>query len=212
MSKGGKSAIYRRTAKRFLDLLIVFAAAPIVLPLVALIALWILVSLGKPVLFRQQRPGLNARPFTLLKFRTMTTERDSNGSFLSDEARLTRTGAFLRRLSLDELPQLGNVLKGDMSLVGPRPLLIQYLDRYTPEQARRHEVKPGITGWAQANGRNALTWEAKFDLDVWYIDNWSLRLDVQILCSTVFQVVKRKDISQPGHATSEEFLGNSTSV
>jgi len=164
--------------------------------------------MGRPVLFKQMRPGLNAKPFYMYKFRTMTNEKDEQGNPLSDEQRLTRLGRFLRSTSLDELPELFNVLKGDMSLVGPRPLLMQYLARYTPEQARRHEVKPGITGWAQVNGRNAITWEEKFALDVWYVDNWSLWLDIKILAMTVVKVFKREGISAKGEATMPEFMGN----
>lgn len=159
-------------------------------------------------MFRQQRPGLGGRPFWLLKFRTMTDACDACGNLLPDAARLTSFGLFLRATSLDELPELFNVLKGDMSLVGPRPLLMQYLERYTPEQARRHEVRPGITGWAQVNGRNAITWEEKFRLDVWYVDNWSLWLDIKIIAMTIWKILKREGISQPGEATMEEFIGN----
>jgi len=162
-------------------------------------------ELGRPVLFRQVRPGLHGKPFMMYKFRTMTEERDAEGRLLPDEKRLTSFGAWLRSWSLDELPELFNVLKGDMSLVGPRPLLMEYLDRYTPEQFRRHEVKPGITGWAQINGRNAISWEEKFKLDVWYVDNWSLWLDMKIIALTFWKVIKREGINQPGHATMEEF-------
>ncbi|HDR15771.1 MAG TPA: sugar transferase [Desulfobacteraceae bacterium] len=177
-------------------------------PLIIVIGVMVRFLLGSPVLFRQERPGLQGRPFHLIKFRTMTDDRDAIGNLLSDQKRLTRFGRFLRALSLDELPELFNVLKGDMSLVGPRPLLMQYLDRYTPEQARRHEVKPGITGWAQVNGRNAITWEEKFKLDLWYVDNWSLRLDLKILWMTMAKILKREGISQPGQATMEEFMGS----
>jgi len=159
------------------------------------------------VLFRQQRPGLHGQPFTLYKFRTMTDARDAQGNLLPDAQRLMPLGRFLRSTSLDELPELFNVFKGDMSLVGPRPLLMRYLDRYTPEQMRRHEVKPGITGWAQVNGRNAVTWEQKFALDVWYVSNVSLWLDMKIIALTVWKVFKREGISQPGHATAQEFTG-----
>ena len=176
-------------------------------PILAVIALLVRLKLGSTVLFRQQRPGLHGKPFTLYKFRTMTNARDADGNLLPDAERLTNFGRFLRRTSLDELPELINVLKGDMSLVGPRPLLIQYLQRYTPEQARRHETRPGITGWAQINGRNALSWEEKFHLDVWYVDNVSLWLDLKILFLTVWKVLRREGISQTGHATMEEFLG-----
>jgi sugar transferase EpsL len=171
------------------------------------VALWVRVTLGRPVLFRQQRPGLDGRIITVHKFRTMTRARDGAGELLPDEARLTRTGRILRALSLDELPQLWDVLRGTLSLVGPRPLLPEYLPLYTPEQARRHEAKPGLTGWAQVKGRNALTWEEKFALDVWYVDHRSVWLDVKILWLTVVQVIKREGISQDGRATMERFRG-----
>jgi lipopolysaccharide/colanic/teichoic acid biosynthesis glycosyltransferase len=162
---------------------------------------------GRPVLFRQIRPGYKGKPFTIYKFRTMTNQRDRSGNLLPDEARLTRLGRFLRSTSLDEIPELINILKGEMSWVGPRPLLMQYLDRYTAEQARRHDVLPGITGWAQINGRNALTWKDKFNFDVWYVDHWSLSLDIKILLLTLWKVITREGINQPGHATAEEFMG-----
>ena len=168
-------------------------------------AILVRIKLGSPVLFEQRRPGLYGKPFILLKFRTMTDERDANGELLPDAVRLTSFGKALRRYSLDELPQLFNVIKGDMSLVGPRPLLMEYLDYYTPMQARRHEVKPGITGWAQVNGRNAISWEEKFALDVWYVDNCSFILDLKILWMTFLKVVKSEGISQPGQATMEKF-------
>lgn len=174
----------------------------------AVLALLVGWKMGTPVLFRQQRPGKNGRLFTLLKFRTMTDERDDRGVLLPDQRRLTSLGLFLRRTSLDELPELVNVLRGDMSLVGPRPLLVRYLDRYTPEQARRHEVRPGITGWAQINGRNAISWEQKFRLDVWYVDHHTLWLDLKILAITVWNVIRRKGISANDHATMHEFMGN----
>lgn len=195
--------------KRLFDVIGAGCALLLVAPLLALIALLVRFTIGAPVVFHQQRPGLHGQPFTLYKFRTMTDARDENGNLLPDAERLTRIGRFLRRTSLDELPEFFNVLKGDMSLVGPRPLLMQYLDRYTPEQARRHEVRPGITGWAQINGRNALSWEEKFALDVWYVDNHSLILDVKILLMTVVKVLKREDISQEGQATMQEFIGES---
>ncbi len=194
--------------KRLFDLLVTLPALLVLAPFLLLLALLIRIRLGAPILFRQQRPGLRGRPFTLYKFRTMTGARDAQGHLLPDAERLTAFGRFLRNFSLDELPGLFNVLKGDMSLVGPRPLLMQYLDRYTPEQARRHEVRPGITGWAQVNGRNALTWEEKFVLDVWYVDHPSLWLDVKILARTAWQVLKREGISQSGHATMPEFVGS----
>jgi lipopolysaccharide/colanic/teichoic acid biosynthesis glycosyltransferase len=156
------------------------------------------------------RPGLHGKPFVMLKFRTMTDQRDANGELLPDDLRLTRFGKWLRSTSLDELPELFNVLKGEMSLVGPRPLLMEYLPRYTPEQARRHEVKPGITGWAQVNGRNALSWEEKFQLDVWYVDHWNLWLDMKILLLTIWKVLKREGISAEGSATMPVFTGNAS--
>jgi sugar transferase EpsL len=159
------------------------------------------------VLFRQQRPGLHGQIFTIYKFRTMTDACNEQGHLLSDAERLTPFGRFLRSSSLDELPELWNVLRGDMSLVGPRPLLVQYLDRYTPQQARRHEVRPGVTGWAQVNGRNALSWEQKFDMDVWYVNHVSLTLDLRIIGATIGKIIKREGISQPGQATAEEFMG-----
>jgi sugar transferase EpsL len=171
------------------------------------IAVMVRLKIGSPVLFWQVRPGLHGRPFTIYKFRTMTDARDEDGNLLPDGARLTRLGRFLRKTSMDELPEFFNVIKGDMSIVGPRPLLMQYLDRYTPEQARRHEVKPGITGWAQVNGRNAISWEDKFKLDVWYVDNWSLWLDLKIIVMTIWKILGREDINQPGQATAEEFKG-----
>nr|WP_277927928.1 sugar transferase [Nostoc punctiforme] len=180
-----------------------------VAPLLLGVAIAIYLRMGSPVVFIQPRPGKNARIFNFYKFRTMTNECDAQGNLLADEKRLTALGKFLRQTSLDELPQLWNVLKGDMSFVGPRPLLVKYLDLYTPQQARRHEVKPGITGWAQVNGRRTLDrfWDKKFELDVWYIDRWSLWLDLKILLMTVWQVIQRKSISQEGHVTSEEFTG-----
>lgn len=176
-------------------------------PALIAIAFAVRAIMGKPVLFRQTRPGLHGKPFTIYKFRTMKDTRDDNGNILPDEARLTRFGDFLRSTSLDELPELINVLKGDMSLVGPRPLLMDYLDRYSPEQARRHEVKPGITGWAQVNGRNALSWREKFEHDVWYVDNRSGLLDIKILWLTIVKVLMREGISAQGHATMPPFTG-----
>ena len=174
-------------------------------PVLISIAWLVRIKHGSPILFRQQRPGLHGNSFTLYKFRTMTDACDADGNLLPDAERLTSFGRFLRRTSLDELPELFNVLKGDMSLVGPRPLLMHYLELYTPEQARRHEVRPGITGWAQIHGRNAVSWEEKFRLDVWYVDNVSLWLDLKILFLTVWKVVKREGISQEGHATMPQF-------
>jgi len=173
-----------------------------------IIACIVRITMGKPVLFVQQRPGFHGAPFYLYKFRTMKNTQNSMGSPLPDEIRLTATGRILRKLSLDELPQLFNVLKGDLSFVGPRPLLMEYLPRYSAEQARRHEVKPGITGWAQVNGRNAITWEEKFTLDVWYVDHQSILLDIRIIFMTIWKILKREGINQPGHTTMEEFLGS----
>lgn len=198
----------RRTVKRFMDLLVALPAAVLLAPLSLAIAAAIRLQIGKPVMFRQLRPGKDGRPFTLLKFRTMTAACDARGNLLPDGQRLTRLGGFLRSASLDELPQLWNVVRGDMSLVGPRPLLMEYLPRYTPQQARRHQVLPGITGWAQVSGRNALSWEEKFELDTWYVDHWSLALDMTILWQTGWRVITREGISQQGHATMEEFLGS----
>ncbi|WP_243028301.1 sugar transferase [Thermus albus] len=194
--------------KRLLDIVGASFALLVFGPLMLYIALRIWMQIGRPVLFRQVRPGLHGKPFVMYKFRTMTQERDAEGRLLPDEKRLTPLGRFLRQYSLDELPEFINVLKGDMSLVGPRPLLMEYLDRYTAEQARRHEVKPGITGWAQVNGRNALSWEEKFRLDVWYVDNWNLLLDLKILLLTLVKVLRREGINAPGHATMPEFRGS----
>lgn len=194
--------------KRLCDILLAVAALLVLAPVLVLIACAVAVNLGRPVLFRQQRPGQYGKPFVLLKFRTMTDARDNGGYLLSDSRRLTRFGRFLRSTSLDELPELINVLSGNMSLVGPRPLLMQYLDYYTPEQARRHNVKPGITGWAQVNGRNLLSWEEKFRLDTWYVDNMSIWLDIRILCLTVWKVLQRDGINESGQTTMTEFRGS----
>jgi sugar transferase EpsL len=176
-------------------------------PVIAVTALAIRITMGGPVFFRQARPGLGGRPFTMIKFRTMANAHDASGRPLPDGQRLTRTGRLLRSTSLDELPELWNVLVGDMSLVGPRPLLTAYLDRYSPEQARRHDVKPGVTGWAQINGRNAISWDEKFDLDLWYVDHRSTWLDLRILFATVRQVIWRKGINSAEAATMPEFTG-----
>ncbi len=194
--------------KRLFDLLIAIAGLMLLSPVLLLIALLVLIAHGQPILFRQQRPGYKGRPFWIYKFRTMTDARDADGNLLPDAERLTPLGRFLRATSLDELPELFNVLRGEMSLVGPRPLLMEYLERYTPEQARRHEVLPGITGWAQVNGRNAITWEDKFRLDVWYVDHWSFWLDIKILLITLWKVITGEGVSQPGHATTERFMGS----
>jgi sugar transferase EpsL len=200
-------SLYPHLGKKLFDLLLGLPALIILSPLYCFIALTVRGRIGRPLLFRQVRPGLHGKLFGLLKFRTMTEDRDHQGNLLPDEKRLTRLGRFLRSTSLDELPELFNVVKGEMSLVGPRPLLMQYLDRYTPEQARRHEVKPGITGWAQVNGRNAITWEDKFKLDLWYVDHVSFWLDLKIIAMTIGKILTREGISQPGHATAEEFMG-----
>lgn len=193
--------------KRIFDLIAAGTALVVLLPMIMAIGSAVRLRIGSPVLFRQKRPGLGGKPFTILKFRTMTDAVDSGGRLLPDAARLTPLGRFLRGTSMDELPELVNVLRGEMSIVGPRPLLMQYLERYTPEQARRHAVKPGITGWAQVNGRNAISWEEKFRLDLWYVENWSLRLDIRIIAMTVFKILGRENINQPGQATMEEFMG-----
>lgn len=193
--------------KRIFDLLLTVPGLILISPVLAVIAIAVRIALGSPVLFRQRRPGLMARPFVLYKFRTMSDELDAEGNPMPDAVRLTRLGRLLRSFSLDELPELLNVIKGEMSLVGPRPLLMRYLERYSAEQARRHDVLPGITGWTQVNGRNANTWEQKFEYDVWYVDHWSVRLDVKILLITLWKVLTREGISQPGQATAEEFMG-----
>lgn len=198
----------KRCSDLFLSILLFGFFAPILISVLILIR----IKLGKPVLFKQQRAGLKGRPFYVYKFRTMTDKRDEHGNLLPDEKRLTKLGRILRKYSLDELPQLWNVIKGDMSLVGPRPLPVEYLPLYTPEQARRHEVRPGITGWAQVNGRNAISWEEKFALDVWYVDHRSFWLDLKILWMTLIKVFKAEGISQPGHATMPEFRGRRKDV
>ncbi len=194
-------------AKRLLDLILTSLGLILLAPILILVAVAVRVDLGAPILFRQTRPGYRGKPFCIFKFRTMRETRDADGNLLPDDQRLTQLGRFLRSLSLDELPELINVLRGEMSLVGPRPLLMQYLERYTPEQARRHNALPGITGWAQINGRNILDWEERFKLDVWYVDHWSFWLDIKILLVTLWKVLKREGISQPGHVSAEEFKG-----
>ncbi|HNT55575.1 MAG TPA: sugar transferase [Anaerolineaceae bacterium] len=195
-------------AKRILDLVLTLPAMLILLPLMGFITLLIWLLDGRPIFFRQPRPGYRGEIFTLTKFRTMRCDVDTNGVPLPDGRRLTRLGRILRATSLDELPEFFQVISGRMSLVGPRPLLTAYLDRYSPEQARRHDVLPGITGWAQVNGRNALSWEDKFKLDVWYVDHWSVGLDLKILALTIWKTLKREGVSQPGQATAEEFKGS----
>jgi sugar transferase EpsL len=203
-----KNTFYARYGKRLFDLLLTIPGFVAISPLLGIIALLVRLQLGSPVLFRQVRPGLHGKPFTIYKFRTITDARDKNGNLFPDAHRLTKLGRFLRSTSLDELPELLNVTKGDMSLVGPRPLLMQYLDRYTSEQARRHEAKPGLIGWAQMNGRNAITWEEKFQLDVWYVDHCSVWMDLRIILLTLLKVVRREGIAAEGAATMPEFMGS----
>lgn len=201
--------VIKQTTKRGFDVVLAGTALVVLSPLLVSLACLIRYKLGGPVLFRQCRPGLNGKPFELMKFRTMTSVCNQHGELLPDELRLTKFGQWLRSTSLDELPELINVFKGDMSLVGPRPLLMQYLPLYTAEQNQRHLVRPGITGWAQINGRNLLSWEAKFDLDVWYVKHWSIWLDLRIIFLTLVKVVRREGISQPGNATATVFRGSS---
>ncbi len=194
-------------SKRLLDLSIALISLIILSPLMILIGILVAVFLGRPIFFRQKRPGFHGKIFKIYKFRTMNEKTDESNQLLPDKDRLTKFGQFLRATSLDELPELFNILLGDMSIVGPRPLLISYLPLYNPHQMRRHDVLPGLTGWAQVNGRNALTWEEKFDLDVWYVDHWSFGLDLKIMMLTMIKVIKREGISQPGQATSDPFKG-----
>lgn len=194
-------------SKRLFDLILTILGLILISPLLLILVILIWLINGRPILFRQRRPGFLGAPFMIIKFRTMTNDRDKNEHLKPDSERITPLGKFLRATSLDELPELINVLRGEMSLVGPRPLLMKYLERYTPEQGRRHNMLPGITGWAQINGRNALSWDDRFGMDVWYIDNWSLWLDIKILLLTFWKVLTREGISQPGYATSEEFMG-----
>jgi sugar transferase EpsL len=197
----------RNWAKRLFDIISSAAGLIIFSPLLAVLAVLVHLKIGSPIIFRQQRPGLKGQAFIIYKFRTMTDQRDESGILLPDEQRLPAFGRFLRSTSFDELPELFNVLKGDMSIVGPRPLMMKYLGRYSPEQARRHDVKPGITGWAQINGRNAISWEDKFKLDVWYVDNRTFWLDIKIIFRSAWMVLARKDITQQGRATMDEFMG-----
>lgn len=198
---------YGGVAKRFFDLMFSIVAIIVFAVPMLIIAVLVRIFVGTPILFRQERPGLKGKAFQMLKFRTMTDGTDSNGNLLPDADRMTRLGRILRSSSLDELPSLWSVLKGDMSLVGPRPLLMEYLSLYSPEQARRHDMRPGVTGWAQVNGRNALSWNEKFALDIWYIDNWSMMLDLKILFLTVAKVLRKEGISLHGHATAKKFDG-----
>lgn len=200
--------MYKNLIKPILDFILAFLLIIIFSPIILIVALLIKLKLGSPILFTQERPGLNGKIFRIYKFRTMSDERDSKGDLLSDELRLKGFGKFIRKSSLDELPQLFNVLKGEMSFVGPRPLLVEYLKLYNQEQAKRHNVKPGITGWAQVNGRNAISWEEKFKLDVYYVEHISFMLDCKILYMTFFKVLKRKDINSNTNITMEKFTGN----
>jgi undecaprenyl phosphate N,N'-diacetylbacillosamine 1-phosphate transferase len=203
-----KGGIYRRFFKRPMDFILSLCAIIVLAPVILIIAILVRVKLGSPVLFKQKRPGLNEKIFTLYKFRTMTDERDENGELLPDEIRLTRFGKLLRSTSLDELPELFNIIKGDMSIVGPRPLLIKYLPLYTTHQKRRHEVRPGLSSLAAINGRNSLTWEEKFDYDIAYIDNITFAVDMKIILETIWVAIKREGISQEACATAEEFKGS----
>lgn len=205
MKRNGKST---PLIKRVFDVLFSLIVVIILSPVFIVVSAVLVISDGFPVFFTQSRPGKNGNPFKLHKFRTMKVVRNQNDELSADGDRITKFGNFLRRTSLDELPELFNVLKGEMSIVGPRPLLMQYLGRYSDEQSRRHEVLPGITGWAQINGRNAISWEEKFRLDVWYVDNWTFRLDFRIILQTIWKVIKGEGISQPGRATMDEFMGN----
>lgn len=201
--------MYRRFFKRLFDIIISFTALVCLSPILVVVTIWLhFANKGAGAFFLQERPGKNAKIFKIIKYKTMTDERDENGQLLPDAARLTKVGRFVRSTSIDELPQLINVLKGDMSLIGPRPLLIQYLPLYSPTQARRHEVRPGITGWAQCHGRNAISWQDKFALDVWYVDNVSLITDIKIIFITIKKVLVRSDISSATSATMEPFNGN----
>ena len=199
---------YRRSGKHLFDVTVAVVALVVLSPVIALVAALVRVWLGSPVFFTQVRPGRAGEPFRLMKFRTLADRRDAHGALLPDRDRMTTLGHLLRAASLDELPQLLNVLRGDMSLVGPRPLLMQYLSRYSPEQRRRHDVRPGVTGWAQINGRNALTWDEKFRRDVWYVDHVSFALDLEILIRSAWVVVRGVGVSQAGRVTADEFMGS----
>lgn len=201
--------MYKHFFKRFLDFWISLIALICISPVLLIVTIWLhFANKGAGAFFFQERPGKDEKIFKVIKFKTMTDERDENGELLPDEARLTKVGRFVRSTSIDELPQLFNVLKGDMALIGPRPLLVQYLPLYSKEQARRHEVRPGISGWAQCHGRNAISWTEKFKLDVWYVDHVSLWTDLKVIWITIQKVLKRADISEEGHATMEFFNGN----
>jgi sugar transferase EpsL len=199
------ASLYQRYGKRLADVSVVLLLAPLVFPLIAVLAVVMWLTLGRPIFFSQLRAGRFGRSFTLWKFRTMTSERDPKGELLRDSARLTRFGRFMRSTSFDELPQFWNILRGDMSLVGPRPLLVQYLPHYTTEQARRHDVRPGVTGWAQVNGRNAISWEEKFQYDLWYVEHQSFLLDIRILLRTIIVMLSRRGVSAADHVTAPRF-------
>ena len=200
--------IYKRFFKRPMDLILSLLAIVVLSPVLLIVVILVKIKLGSPVIFKQKRPGLNEKIFTIYKFRTMTDKRDENGELLSDSMRLTKFGKFLRSTSLDELPELFNILKGDMSIVGPRPLLVQYLPLYNEHQKCRHKVRPGLSGYAQVNGRNAISWEEKFDLDVGYVDRVAFWLDVKIIWQTLLKVFKHEEINQVGEATMKEFIGS----
>ena len=201
--------MYKHFFKRVIDFTIVLVALLIIWPVLLVITVWLhFANKGAGAFFTQERPGKDGKIFKVIKFKSMTDERDANGNLLPDAQRLTKVGSFVRKTSIDELPQLINVLKGDMALIGPRPLLVQYLPLYSKEQSRRHEVRPGMTGWAQCNGRNAISWTKKFELDVWYVDNCTLWTDIKVIFITIMKVLKRADISQEGQATMEVFNGN----
>jgi len=209
---GGVNKMYKQFGKQLFDIVFCLFGLLTLLPIIVLVALIVRFKLGSPILFTQQRPGKDGKPFTMAKFRSMNDATDAAGHLLPDSLRLTKFGRFLRSTSLDELPALYNVITGDMSLVGPRPLLMQYLERYTPEQMRRHDVKPGITGWAQVNGRNSISWENKFEKDIWYVDNLTLLLDLKIILLTVVRVFMRDGINQEGVVTVDEFRGSINSL
>ena len=204
--------IYRKVIKRFLDFILALLGLIFLSPILAIVALLVKYKLGSPVIFKHDRPGLNEEIFTMYKFRTMTDEKDRNGNILPNEKRHTKFGRLLRSTSLDELPGLLNVLKGDMSLIGPRPLLVEYLPRYNEHQARRHDVRPGITGLAQVNGRNAISWEDKFDYDIEYVDNYSFKMDIKILTDTIIKVFKREDVNQSEKTTMTKFMGTESDL
>lgn len=212
-SFSGMNSLYRDYIKRALGFLIALTALICLSPLLLVVTIWLhFANKGAGAFFVQERPGKDAKIFKIVKFKTMTDERDSDGNLLPDDKRLTRVGRFVRSTSIDELPQLFNVLKGDMALIGPRPLLVRYLPLYSPEQARRHEVRPGITGWAQCNGRNAISWAERFKLDIWYVDHCTLKTDLEITIITIRKVLMHEGISQQGQATMKEFQGNSINL